>query len=331
MNLSPGIVSIAALLAAIFGFSIVRGGVCTLAAVEEAVLQSRWQRLQGFAEVWLWAVALFLAAHVGWGFELQHVSYAATLVTVVGGALLALGAFVNQACPFGTIAGIGSGYWSYLATPVGFFVGSFIHFHFFDFLAPVQSEMRSPLFAVAPILLLPLIVFLGWRLTVILRHLSEAGCFVRALRGGWNPVSASVVVAFSFSGLAILVGGWSYTQLLSDLAARRYELLGERAIFFVAMFVGSLVGGLTDKGWRSQGASFKGLARCFVGGLLMGIGNRLVPGAHDSLTLIGQPLLLPHAWLAMGTIYLTLASIYAVVRMRRCSQSQSSREYSLDV
>ena len=321
MSLSPEIILVAALLAALFGFSIVRGGVCTLAAVEEAVLHSRWQRLQGFAEVWLWVVTFFLAAHVGWGFEFMNVSYAATLTTVLGGALLALGAFVNQACPFGTIAGIGSGYWSYLATPVGFFVGSVIHFHFLDFLAPVPSSMRSPLFAVSPILLVPLLVFLGWRLVCILRHLSDAGCFVSALRGGWNPLSASVVVAFSFSGLAITVGGWSYTQLLSDLAAHRYELLSERLIFLVAMFAGSLAGGLTDRGWHPQRATLKALGRCFLGGLLMGIGNRLVPGAHDSLTLIGQPLLLPHAWIAMGSIYLTLTLVYAMVRVRRCRES----------
>lgn len=320
MSISLGTVCLAMLLAALFGFSIVRGGVCTLAAVEEAVLQGRWRRLQAFAEVWLWVVALFLGAHVVGGFEIGNVSYAATLLTVLGGALLALGAFVNQACPFGTIAGIGSGYWSYLATPVGFFVGSVIHFHLLDFLAPLPSQMQSPLFAVSPFLLLPLLVFLGWRLVGIVRHLSDAGCFVSALRGGWNPLSASVVVAFSFAGLAITVGGWSYTQLLSDLAAHRYELLGERLLFFVAMFAGSLAGGITDKGWHPQRATLKALTRCFLGGLIMGIGNRLVPGAHDSLTLIGQPLLLPHAWLAMATIYLTLALIYAVVKARRCSQ-----------
>lgn len=321
MTLSAGLICLASLLAATFGFSIVRGGVCTLAAIEEAVLHRRWRRLQGFGEVWLWLVAIFLAANLGWHYELRHVSYAATLATCVGGILLALGAFVNQGCPFGTIAGIGSGYWSYLATPVGFLAGSIIHVHFFSSISPLAAGSESALFGISPLVLLPLVGFLGWRFLCIVRHLSGAGCFVSALRGGWTPLSASVLVAISFAGLAISVGGWTYTHLLSDLAAHRYELLPERLIFFVAMFAGALAGGLTDRGWHPQPATLKGLGRCFLGGLLMGIGNRLVPGAHDSLTLIGQPLLLPHAWLAMATIYLVLAITYAVLKARRCSQS----------
>ena len=320
MTLSVETICFAAFLAALFGFSIVRGGLCTLAAIEEAVLQRRWRRLQAFAEVWLWVMAIFLVAHVGWHFELRHISYVATLTTCLGGILLALGAFVNQACPFGTIAGIGSGYWSYLATPVGLFVGSVIHFHYLNFLSPLAAETGSPLFAVSPIFIIPLLGFLGWRLVSIARHLSVDGCFASAARGDWSPLSASVVLAFSFAGLAISVDGWSYTHLLSDIAARRYERLGERLVFFVAMFAGSLAGGLTNRGWHPQRATLKGLGGCFLGGILMGIGNRLVPGAHDSLTLIGQPLLLPYAWFAMGTIYLALAALYVLTKARRSSQ-----------
>ena len=41
---------------------------------------------------------------------------------------------------------------------------------------------------------------------------------------------------------------------------------------------------------------------------------------RDSLTLIGQPLLLPYAWFAMGTIYLALAALYVLTKARRSSQ-----------
>ena len=43
--------------------------------------------------------------------------------TVAGGVLLGLGAWVNGACVFGTVARLGSGEWAYLLTPVGFYVG----------------------------------------------------------------------------------------------------------------------------------------------------------------------------------------------------------------
>jgi hypothetical protein len=86
------------------------------------------------------------------------------------------------------------------------------------------------------------------------------------------------------------------------------------------MFAGALIGGLTDKGWHPKPATLKDVLLCFTGGLLMGIGNKLVPGAHDSLTLIGQPLLLPYAWVSMAIIYLTLATTYWVVKLRARSR-----------
>jgi len=38
----------------------------------------------------------------------------------------------------------------------------------------------------------------------------------------------------------------------------------------------------------------------------MGIGFSLAPGAFDGLTLLGQPLLLPFAWVVMGSSYVTV-------------------------
>ena len=40
--------------------------------------------------------------------------YRATALTVVGGALLGLGAWTNGACAFGSVARLGSGNWAYL-------------------------------------------------------------------------------------------------------------------------------------------------------------------------------------------------------------------------
>ena len=320
MNHPVIIVAFASLFAALFGFAIVRGGVCTLAAMEDLVLKGKGNRLQGFAEIWVWVAAFFLLAYYGWDVTFTSATYSATAASIVGGLLLALGAFINQACPFGTIAGIGSGYWAYLATPVGLFVGSVIHYRHLSFLSPEVSTLEAPLFDVSPIALFPISLFLGWRVLRIIRGHVTSGGITTGLRSAWTPLSASVIVGISFSLLALLVGGWSYTQLLGDLASQRYERLGERALFFVAMFAGALIGGLTDKGWHPKPATLKDVLLCFTGGLLMGIGNKLVPGAHDSLTLIGQPLLLPYAWVSMAIIYLTLATTYWVVKLRARSR-----------
>jgi toxin CptA len=54
-----------------------------------------------------------------------------TYVTILGGALLGLGAYVNSACVFGAVARLGSGEWAYLATPLGFYAGCATYPHLF--------------------------------------------------------------------------------------------------------------------------------------------------------------------------------------------------------
>jgi uncharacterized membrane protein YedE/YeeE len=317
MSLSPTIIALASFFAALFGFSLVRGGVCTLAAVEELVLERKWRRLQGLAELWLWIIAFFLTAYFACGIKFTSTVYAATLSSLIGGVLLGLGAFINQACPFGTIVAIGSGYWSYIATPIGLFVGSVIHFRHLSFLSPRPTSTDSLLFTLSPFVLIPIVGVLSWRLTRLVLDRARSESISNLLRHAWSPLVASLFVAISFSALILLAGGWTYTQLLADLASNRYELIGERLLLFVAMFSGALAGGLTDKGWCPKPATLRGLLCCFTGGFIMGIGHKLVPGAHDSLTLIGQPLLMSYAWVSMGVIYLTLAFIYATIKIRR--------------
>ena len=70
--------------------------------------------------------------------------YAVTFVTVLGGALLGLGAYVNKACVFGAIARLGSGEWAYLVTPLGFYVGCVTSAHVFPFPAQQKLPYDSP-------------------------------------------------------------------------------------------------------------------------------------------------------------------------------------------
>ena len=58
---------------------------------------------------------------------------------------------------------------------------------------------------------------------------------------------------------------------------------------------------------RSHPVSARALLRCFSGGVLMGWGSLLIPGSNDGLILIGMPLLWPYAWVAFGTMCMTIA------------------------
>src|SRR5262245_65851164 len=115
--------AISALLAAVMGFAIQRGATCMVAAVDEIVSARRFRRLSAMLAASLWVLAGLTIAEALHVLPRMPAGYAVTAYTVVGGALLGLGAFIGRACVFGAIARFGNGEWAYLLVPVGFFAG----------------------------------------------------------------------------------------------------------------------------------------------------------------------------------------------------------------
>ena len=109
----------AALCVGAMGFAIQRGGTCTVAAVDELLSSRRAHRLLAMLEASLWVAGGLALA------QLMHLAgsmpagFAVSAWTVVGGALLGLGAWLNRACVFGAVARLGSGEWAYAITPLG--------------------------------------------------------------------------------------------------------------------------------------------------------------------------------------------------------------------
>lgn len=71
---------------------------------------------------------------------------------------------------------------------------------------------------------------------------------------------------------------------------------------------GAVLGGVTAGRWTSSRVAAAQVLRCFGGGVLMAWGSLLTPGSNDGLLLIGIPLLQPHAWLALASMVLAIAS-----------------------
>ena len=115
---------VAVLCAGVMGYAIQRGATCTVAAVDEVVAQRTWRRLVSLGEAALWVAGGLVVAETLHVLPKMPPGYAVSSWTVIGGALLGLGAYVNGACVFGAIARFGSGDWSYLATPIGIYAGS---------------------------------------------------------------------------------------------------------------------------------------------------------------------------------------------------------------
>lgn len=290
----------------LFGFATQRGGACAVASIVEIVTEHRPGRLFALIEA---------SILVGGGLALLNVvdllptmpgGYVASAATAAGGVVLGIGAFWNRSCAIGTIARIGSGQWAYLATPVGFFLGSVAMSRM---TAPERLSGKSIVLDAPGWLAILCISILAFRLLSHGWRIWRTGS--GPLRYIWSPHVATTISGIAFLIAFLTVGGWTYTEALGDLAHGRAIDAMRGALLFVALMAGAVLGGWTA-GLRPRAPKPARIGRCLVGGGLMGIGAALIPGGSDGLVLVGMPLLWPYAWLAFASMCVT---IYIAVRL----------------
>ena len=305
----------------LMGFANQRGGTCTVAAIGEIMDKRRFHSFAALLDASLWVAAgmiLLNSVHI---LPPLPNGYAVSLTTIAGGVLFGLGAFVNRACIFGSVARLGSGQWAYLATPVGFYLGALLTR---DLPAPAVLPGTPPLLH-AP---LWLGVILGMVLLARLMHLLWR--IAQSERAGrdafWSPHAATTVMGLAFLVALIAFGAWTYSDAMIDLAHGSHHHLRERVWLNLALLVGAMIGGWAAGCLRMELPSLKTSLRTFGGGAIMGIGSSLIPGGNTGLVLIGMPLLEPHAWVAFITICLT---IYAAIRLSRALQNVQKRRVAL--
>lgn len=293
-----------ALCAGTMGFAIQRGATCTVAAVEEVVARRGATRLIALIEAALWVAGGLLIAHrLGWAKQLP-LGYALSAWTIVGAALLGIGAFVAGACVFGAIARLGSGEWAYAATPLGFYVGCLSVNAVFAPPASLHLD-ASPVLLIAPKITLWLAcVYVVWRVapSVVRPRTMPRAAATRI----WSPHVATIVIGLVFLVMLVLAGAWAYTDVLADLARGMASGVGARVVLLISLLAGAIVGGWSAGRLRFARVRAISVLRCLVGGMLMGWGSLLIPGGNDGLILVGMPLLWPYAWVAFATMCLTI-------------------------
>lgn len=299
------------------GFAIQRGGTCTVAAVDEVLNTCRAHRLVAMLEASLWVAGGLALAQLMNLAGSMPAGFAVSGWTVGGGVLLGLGAWLNRACVFGAVARLGSGEWTYAATPIGFYVGCLS----VRALIPEPgagalmeaSALWPPAAALGPLFL----VYVLCRLGPSLLALRRPGQVSLVRQKVWAPHAATIVIGVSFVITLLLAGRWAYTDVLSDLAAQMRGAptnLGLPLLLLGALYAGALIGGHTAGRWRSTPLSALQLLRCFGGGVMMAWGSLLIPGSNDGLILIGLPLLRPYAWLGFASM---VVAISAALLMQR--------------
>ena len=315
---------IAAICAGLMGYAIQRGATCTVAAMDEVVRKKSINRLAALVEASLWVVGGLLIAQSLHALGKMPGGYGVTYATIVGGALLGFGAYVNKACVFGAIARLGSGEWAYAATPLGFYAGCVSAPCIFSFPAQQKLPYGSPVLAASSWVALVFAAFMLWRFArplfaqrggreartadAIHRFAAELAARV------WSPHAATTVIGVTFLLMFILVGAWAYTDVLAELARGMAGNLVARGLLVLALFAGAMLGGYTAGRLRSAPVSSAQLAKCFAGGMMMGWGSLLIPGGNDGLILVGMPLLWPYAWVAFLTMCTTIGAALVAER-----------------
>jgi toxin CptA len=311
---------VSAICAGLMGYAIQRGATCTVAAMDEVVRKRGFNRLASMLEASLWVVGGLLIAQTLNVLPKMPAGYALTYATVLGGALLGFGAYVNKACVFGAIARLGSGEWAYIVTPIGFYVGCVTFAPVFPFPAQQKLAYGSPVLQAAPwvaiLFAVLMIVRLGWGLSTLPTG-GEPGSWPQRLARAlttrvWSPHAATSVIGITFFVMLLAVGAWAYTDVLAELARGMAGNLVARTLLLAALFAGAMFGGYTAGRLRSTPISGAQLAKCFAGGVLIAWGSLLIPGGNDGLILVGIPLLWPYAWLAFFTMCVVIGIALAV-------------------
>jgi hypothetical protein len=299
----------AALCAGTMGFAIQRGATCTVAAVGEVVSERSFRRLVALLEAALWVGGGLLVAQALHVLPKMPAGYAVSAWTIVGGALLGLGAFVNRACVFGAVAKFGSGSWAYIFTPVGFYAGCISVGGVFSPPAAQTLSHGSPILQASAWVAVLFLAFALLRVGRPLLAAARAGKLREtASAHAWAPHTATTVIGVTFLLMLLLVGSWAYTDVLVELAHGMAGSLVARSLLLVALLAGATLGGWTAGRFRHSPITGAQALRCFIGGVLMGWGSLLIPGGNDGLILIGMPLLWPYAWLAFATMCVTIAA-----------------------
>lgn len=297
--------------AVLMGFGVQRGATCAVSAMDEIVTHRRAAKLLAIAEAGLWvAGSLILLRALGFTMA-EPKGYAPGAWTALGGVLLGLGAWVNRACVFGTVARVGSGEWAYLLTPAGFVAGCFAAAPLVRLVPRMPASAPSPTLALSALVLAPFALLVLWRL-------AQAICAARTRTLAshiWSPHHATVVIGITFVIMLLIVGAWAYTDALAELALGGMGATIWRLILLGGLFGGAILAGRTA-GATPARPTLAGAIRCLAGGFLLGAGGVLVPGSNDGLLLLGMPLLLPYAWIAFGAMIITIGFALLVTRRK---------------
>lgn len=304
----------------IVGFAMKRGGLCTYAAVTQMVNERRMERMMVFLGVGAWATLLILPLHWMLPSQISLSSvHSNLLMTVLGGAVLGFGAYLNRGCFFGTFVALVSGNLNYVATLLGLSLGVIVaHVSFSAFISEALevSAVSEP--TLGGYVWLGIMLLFAIFMTFSVR-LSDNNTLRKLL--GLDSLRLENVLLMILIGLCgaflyATVSGWNYSDVLSNISL---QLVGTQELgashmamlCTVFMLIGGITAAVKSKEFRIHKVQVSAIMGSFFGGIFMGSFSLLIPGGNDALLLSGFPSLAPHAFVGyFSMLFSMLVLVY---------------------
>jgi len=317
------IFTVLAPLAFIVGFALQRGNVCSVLAARQIAWTGRWSRLRGLllASVWAFAVILPLAWFGAGPFKVSR-EFPPSLLPVLGGALYALGCYVNGACLFGVCSRLTAGNLSFMFAFPGMAAGATIAEIFR--VSPLPSQL-SPTAAAQPndvllALWLGAMAFLAVMAVRLVRSHWRAGITLGNIlrQSRWRSSMAATFIGVMGGILYATDVPWIYPALVKRMG---FYMAGLRPNFPLETVVGSaclFLGGIAAASYHGRFVlsppHWLRSIQALVGGAIMGFAWALVPGGNDAMVLYLVPSLAIHGLIAYAAMLTTLIGIESLKR-----------------
>jgi hypothetical protein len=317
----PALLAVVAL-AAILGFATHRASICTVRAVAEMMSSRRAFMLASVGKSILWASAVTIPFFLlSMSTPPQSGAWTLSIAALLGGFTFGVGAAMNGACVYSTMARLADGEGAMLTTVVGFGFGIVGFVALLDAGWLTRPSPSMPRFALligwtAGIAMLGFAVYEATRLWRTRPRELRAHELVLAKQ--YRLSTAAMLIGLAAGLMYLIVGPYGYATTLQQgvesLLGRRTSPEAVRWILLGAALAGMLASTLQRRSfrldWRPQRRWLMNLA----GGALMGLGVALAPGGNDSLVLYAIPTLSPHALPTYAALALGIAAGLLAIR-----------------
>ena len=316
--------AISLVLAVVLGFAAHRASVCTVRAVAEAMHAKTAFIFASIAKSALWILVFTLP--IFWLVPSTAASLAGwqlNATAVIGGFLFGLGAGLNGACAYSTMARLVDGEAAMFVAIAGFAVGVGVFVGLLDFGWLERPANVAPMIgaviewgAVLSAILIAWAIYEAIRLWRTRPRDKDLGAL--ALAPKYRLSSAALLFGLTGSAIFFLFGPAGYTSTFELVvegafgtkpwpATGRWLLL---LAVLLGMFLSTLQRGGFHPDWRPKAAWLRNLA----GGLLMGLGVAMAPGGNDTFVLYGVPNLSPNALPAYAAMTIGIVAALLIAR-----------------